>query len=65
MNAPPSALERAYELARSGRCRGLSDIRAALKSEGYVRYSSLLDGLGLRRQLKQLCASAREEVVSR
>jgi hypothetical protein len=64
LTAPPSALERAYQLARSGNCRGLSDIRAALKSEGYVRYDSLLDGLGLRRQLKQLCASARTQALS-
>jgi hypothetical protein len=59
MEFAPTALERAFQLARSGDCAGLGDIRAALKAEGYAGVEGMLAGLGLRRQLKQICDSAR------
>ena len=64
MEHAPSALERAFQLARSGACTGLSDIRAALKSEGYAGVEGIMIGLSLRRQLKQLCDSARTGAAS-
>lgn len=58
MSPEKPLLERAYELARSGSCAGLSDIRQKLKAEGYTAMESSMIGLGLRRELKKLCDQA-------
>jgi len=58
MKPTTPALERAFELARSGSCRGLDDIRRQMLTEGYSLRQGELWGLGLRRQLKQICQSA-------
>jgi hypothetical protein len=52
-----SALERAFQLAKSGRVGGITDIRAQLKREGYD--NSVVEGRLLRSQLKALIESAR------
>ena len=57
MSIRPTALERAFELARSGQYPGISEIRAQLKSEGYA--TQQLEGPQLLRQLRALCVSAR------
>lgn len=54
----PSLIERAYELARSGECLGLSDLRKRLRAEGYGHIESHLSGLGLRRELTALIEAA-------
>jgi|GEM_PF-396723 len=51
---PPSLLERAYQIARSGECAGLSDLRKRLRSEGYQQIEGHLSGLSLRRELAAL-----------
>ena len=40
----PTTLERAYELAREGRCRTVSDIKQALSAEGFDRIQDSLYG---------------------
>ena len=50
-------MERAFQLARSGRCRTPTDIQNALRSEGYV----VLTGLFSRSLRRQLMAIIREE----
>jgi hypothetical protein len=45
-------LERAFQLAKSGRCGSLDDIRTQLKSEGYSR--AQITGKNLARQLQAL-----------
>ena len=52
----PTALERAFILARSGDCSSATDIREALRREGYR--SGEIEGPSLVRQLKALCVAA-------
>jgi len=55
----PGAVERAFELARSGACNNLSSLRDRLGTEGYsVRQ---IDGPVLLRQLRELIRIARED----
>jgi hypothetical protein len=51
----PTTLERAYELAREGRCRTVSDIKQALSSEGYDRIQDALYGPKLSADLRKMC----------
>jgi exodeoxyribonuclease-3 len=51
-------LERAYELARSGRFSTITEIRNRLGKEGYIQISSYLEGLSVQRALKKLMAEA-------
>lgn len=51
-----TTLERAFELAKSGKCGSVDDIRRALISEGFR--VSQLEGPLLRRQLRDLIAHA-------
>jgi len=53
-----TALERAFQLARSGEVSGLSEIVKALKGEGYS--ANQIEGPALRRQLANLIKAARE-----
>jgi hypothetical protein len=53
-----TALERAFQLARSGKVSGLSEIVRTLKGEGYSAYQ--IEGPVLRRQLANLVKAARE-----
>ncbi|MGT2464735.1 hypothetical protein ACVOMV_03555 [Mesorhizobium atlanticum] len=58
MDHRKTTLERAFELAKSGACANFAEVRANLKSEGYdIRQ---LEGLALRKQIKQLIKTARE-----
>ena len=52
-----SALERAFQLAKSGRAAFVSDIIATLKREGYE--ISQIQGLKLIAQLKKLIEESR------
>jgi hypothetical protein len=61
MDANVTALERAFQLARSGAMAGIPDIRARLKREGYDQ--GAIEGPSLVRQLKNLIKSARPESV--
>ncbi len=51
----PTTLERAYELAREGRCRTVGDIKQALSAEGYDRIQDALYGPSLTSDLRKLC----------
>lgn len=52
----PNNIERAYELARGGECKSITEIQKKLRAEGY--YLSNLEGRELRRALRQLCREA-------
>ena len=52
----PTTLERAFDLAKSGKCGSVDDIRRVLISEGFQ--VSQLEGPLLRRQLRDLIAYA-------
>jgi hypothetical protein len=51
----PTTLERAYELARSGSCRTVGEIKQALAGEGYDRIQDSLYGPTLTAALRKLC----------
>jgi len=52
------AVERAFELARSGSCLGIPELRARLTAEGYS--ARQIEGPSLIRQLRELLRTARE-----
>jgi hypothetical protein len=57
MTFRPTALERAFELARSGEHAGPPEIRERLKREGYD--AKQIEGPMLMRQLRDICEAAR------
>jgi len=50
-------LERAFELAKSGRCRSVDEIRRVLQAEGYGTLQ--LEGPLLRKQLRDFILKAK------
>jgi hypothetical protein len=58
MNEKLTTLERAFELAKSGECASIADIRIRLKKEGYSDWQSHTKGPSIRAQLNALCAAA-------
>jgi hypothetical protein len=54
----PSTVERAFELARSGECRGIPALVAALKSECHEAVDAHLAGSSIRRDLRKLWEAA-------
>lgn len=60
MNRPLPFLVRAFQVAKSGNCATLNDLKTYLKIEGYtVSEMEHLAGSSLRRQLAALLASSR------
>lgn len=57
MHRDKTSPERAFELARSGACASVGDIRSALKGEGYA--TTQLEGRTLSRQLGALIRDSR------
>jgi hypothetical protein len=57
MNTDKTALERAFDIARSGRCMGVDDLIRRLKHEGYE--SRQIEGPHLRKQLVRLIEEAK------
>jgi hypothetical protein len=58
MDPSITELERAFQLAESGDCRTVDEIRKKLSSEGY--YATQITGRGLRRQLQAIIAAGLE-----
>lgn len=56
----PTILERAFALARSGECGGVSDVRRRLKEEQFSSIDAHLAGPSIKRQLTQICIQALE-----
>ncbi|TPG13674.1 hypothetical protein [Sphingomonas oligophenolica] len=59
-NHRPSTIERAYQLARSGSCGSVDDVRRSLVAEGHDSVLAHLSGPTIRRALAALCKSAVE-----
>jgi hypothetical protein len=49
-------VERAFELAQSGRVQTLMDLTRALKAEGFESVEAHLAGTGIRKQLRSILA---------
>ncbi len=58
MSGQVPIIERAYELAKSGRYRSLGVIKSELKRMGYVMVDSHIAGASLSSTLRRLCAEA-------
>ena len=56
----PAIIERAYELAGSGRCCGIADIIKELKSENYANVAEHFYGVSIRQALTRICVDARK-----
>ncbi len=59
MNLRPNTVERAYQLASSGACPTVADIKARLRREGYEDRD--IFGPLLLADLRKLCAQARKK----
>jgi hypothetical protein len=57
MNQRLTSLERAFELARSGTCADVNQVRRRLKDEGYA--AQAIEGPSLMRQIRELCRFAK------
>jgi len=55
----PSTVERAYELARSGRYATVSEIRLRLRAEAYHDAVAQLEGRAIVADLRRLMVAAR------
>jgi hypothetical protein len=53
-----TTLERAFQLANSGDCASVAQIREKLKAEGYSDAPLHIKGPSIRAQLNALCAAA-------
>ncbi len=53
-----SVIERAYELARSGRCHNVAEVSSRLKQERYESVEAHLAGPSIRRELRRICSEA-------
>ena len=53
-------IERAYDLARSGECLSLGDLKARLAEEGYSHVREHLYGAALSSELRKLVGEARD-----
>jgi hypothetical protein len=58
MDPHKSAVERAFDLARSGTCKTVNEIKQKLRDEGYD--DNMITGRTLRIQLRTLIAAAQK-----
>ncbi|BCW90056.1 hypothetical protein sos41_32240 [Alphaproteobacteria bacterium SO-S41] len=56
----PTLIERAYSLARSGKCANVTALKAALHREGYTHAELAQWGSALGRELNKICKAARD-----
>ena len=59
MSEPATMIERAVQLAQSGDCRSVNDIRQRLRREGYIGIGVELAGVAINRELIDLLHAAR------
>jgi hypothetical protein len=62
---PAGLMERAFEIARSGKCRTVREVRNALKKEQYsmCEIEAHLSGTLTKRQLKALIAAGTQSIL--
>jgi hypothetical protein len=59
MSEPPTMIARAIQLAQSGDCRSVNDVRQRLRREGYVGIGVELAGIAINRELVEHLHAAR------
>lgn len=60
MTEQTTTVERAFELARSGACSSVNDLRQRLRREGYDSVHLHLHGASINKQLVDLMHAAKE-----
>lgn len=58
MSFRPTTIERAYQLAESGTCESLGQIKLQLQAEGFSNIQDQLFGLSTTRALRARCKSS-------
>jgi hypothetical protein len=56
-----STVERAYQLAQSGRFQTMSEIKNQLRAEGYYDAAAQLEGRTLTKDLRRIIEAARQD----
>lgn len=59
LNANANPMERAFQLARSGSCTNVQEIRQQLRREGFTAVESHLSGPSVAKQLRGLIKASR------
>lgn len=63
MSTEIHVIERALQIARSGKCTCTTDVRKALSREGYSAFDLMHVTPRLSAQIKRLCVEARAKAV--
>jgi len=58
MTFRPTTIERAYQLAESGSCRTVGDVKQQLNAEGFERVQESLYGSSVTAALRKLCQAS-------
>lgn len=58
MTFRPTTIERAYQLAESGTCRTVGDVKQKLNAEGFERVQESLYGSSVTSALRKLCQAS-------
>ncbi|BCW89130.1 hypothetical protein sos41_22860 [Alphaproteobacteria bacterium SO-S41] len=64
MNSQPTIIERAFELAASGKIGSLAELRRQLSHEGFALANAHVQGAALTKQLGAIIRSAMPPVVA-
>ena len=65
MEERPSVVERAFEIAKSGKVANTAELRKQLTAEGYTNNAQFLAGRTLSNQLTRMIAEARMAKANR
>lgn len=58
MDIRPTTVERAYQLAASGECASVAEVKQRLDKEGYANVVGQLYGPTIQAALRKLCAAS-------
>lgn len=58
MSIRPTTIERAYQLAASGECAGVGEVRSRLQAEGFSNIAGHLYGSTITAALRTRCKTA-------
>jgi hypothetical protein len=58
MSIRPTTVERAYQLAASGECAGVGDVRSRLQAEGFSNIAGHLYGSTITSALRERCKTS-------
>ena len=59
VNDRPGVIERAFQIAKSGKVGNIKDLRTQLAEEGYSNVTVVLTGRSLRQQISRMIVEAK------